>query len=269
MMWTVTILSHRPFIASPQLPQKPSEPDQPHKLCLQAAYNVCQTLEKHFDRIPGLPGDMIFSIFVSASIFLHHIKFINPADGEVKRVLKLCIHWLTVLGHHLRGPAQHQHIQPSHNQPPNANMLGHQIQQHLNQQDPLLIAPPNNHFPSTPIQPMNSNIDTSTSTNNTSAPPLPPTTDGFAMPITPQVAPQLQHASNGFIPPTPPARPSRPSPGASPNLGMGGGPKLPQPMNWSFLNNFGDVQDEEGFWALDRELIDFLEQKGYEQLLVG
>lgn len=96
-MWTATILLHRPFIAWWR-PNLGSTAD-PFEISLQAANQICQVLEKYLECLPRGPCDMIFSIFIAASILLQHSK-----KGEVeamdttRRRLKLCIHWLSVLG---------------------------------------------------------------------------------------------------------------------------------------------------------------------------
>lgn len=73
--------------------------ENPFDICLQAANNMCSILEKYLERLSWWPCDMVFSVFVAATILLHHSK---QASGEVaaetKRRLKLCIHWLSVLG---------------------------------------------------------------------------------------------------------------------------------------------------------------------------
>lgn len=52
----------------------------------------------YFDRLLGLPCDMIFSVFTAASTLLHHSKTAEGAGHDTKTHLKLCIHWLSVLG---------------------------------------------------------------------------------------------------------------------------------------------------------------------------
>src|SRR3954463_938262 len=97
-MWSGMILLHRPFIA--RWVRGHSDPSRsPLDVCLVAANEICFILEKYFDRLPGLPCDMVFSVFTAASMFLHHSKQHGSDDGfETRRKLKLCIHWLSVWG---------------------------------------------------------------------------------------------------------------------------------------------------------------------------
>ncbi|KAG9249284.1 fungal-specific transcription factor domain-containing protein [Calycina marina] len=100
VMWSITIAIHRPFIArwnnNPNIPESSSDPLD---ICLQAANNICLILEKYIDRLPGLPCDMVFPIFTAASTLLCHSKQSQSNDGlETRRRLKLCIHWLSILG---------------------------------------------------------------------------------------------------------------------------------------------------------------------------
>jgi len=98
-MWHGTILLHRPFIARwPENPSASKSTPSPHDVCLQAANQICCTLEQYFDRQLGLPCDMVFSIFTAASTLLYHSKNSNAEQIETQRRLKLCIHWLSVLG---------------------------------------------------------------------------------------------------------------------------------------------------------------------------
>jgi len=99
-MWSITIAIHRPFIArwesSPNISKSSASPLE---ACLQAANSICLILEKYFERLPGLPCDMVFPIFTAASTLLYHSKQTQSSDGlETRRRLKLCIHWLSVLG---------------------------------------------------------------------------------------------------------------------------------------------------------------------------
>ncbi|KAH8597383.1 fungal-specific transcription factor domain-containing protein [Bisporella sp. PMI_857] len=100
IMWQGTILVHRPFIARWQTISSITESStSPLEVCLQAANNICLILEKYFDRLPGLPCDMVFPIFTAASTLLYHSKQVQNNDSlETRRRLKLCIHWLSVLG---------------------------------------------------------------------------------------------------------------------------------------------------------------------------
>ncbi|CAG8950628.1 hypothetical protein HYFRA_00002837 [Hymenoscyphus fraxineus] len=103
IMLTGVIMCNRPFILS----WRPGTSDvlfngheeSPFDICLQAAQNMCSILEKYLERLSWWPCDMVFSIFVAATVLLHHSK---QANGEVavetKGRLKLCIHWLSVLG---------------------------------------------------------------------------------------------------------------------------------------------------------------------------
>ncbi|KAL3425154.1 glucanase b [Phlyctema vagabunda] len=98
ILWNGTILLHRPFIERWQSnPAYPESMISPHELCFEAANKICITLEKYADLLPGLPCDTIFAIFTAASTLLYHIKQ-NPSETETRRKLKLCIHWLSVLG---------------------------------------------------------------------------------------------------------------------------------------------------------------------------
>ncbi|KAF4630992.1 hypothetical protein G7Y89_g7143 [Cudoniella acicularis] len=100
IMWTGTIMLHRPFIARWRKDLKFSEPSSdPFQICLDAATQICTVLEKYLERLPGGPCDMVFSIFIAASILLHHSKQADAgAAAETRHRLKLCIHWLSVLG---------------------------------------------------------------------------------------------------------------------------------------------------------------------------
>lgn len=98
-MWHATILLHRPFIARWQPdPTNPDSAINPLHICLQAANNICLILEKYFDRLPGLPCDMVFSVFTAASTLLYNTKQSETATEDTQRRLKSCIHWLSVLG---------------------------------------------------------------------------------------------------------------------------------------------------------------------------
>ncbi|CZR69825.1 related to CHA4-transcription factor [Phialocephala subalpina] len=98
IMWHATILLHRPFIA--RWPSNPAAVDStnPLEVCLQAANNICLVLEKYFDRLLGLPCDMIFSVFTAASMLLYQSKQSQDVNGENRRRLRLCVHWLSVFG---------------------------------------------------------------------------------------------------------------------------------------------------------------------------
>jgi hypothetical protein len=98
-MWHGAILLHRPFIARwPSNPSASKSAASPLDVCLLAANQICFTLEYYFDRLLGLPCDLVFSIFTAASTLLYHSKHSKNEDIETQRRLKLCIHWLSVLG---------------------------------------------------------------------------------------------------------------------------------------------------------------------------
>ncbi|KAG9233596.1 fungal-specific transcription factor domain-containing protein [Amylocarpus encephaloides] len=95
IMLTEIIMLHRPFIQR-WMPGRPDE--DPALICLQAANRMCSILEKYLER-GHWPCDMVFSIFVAASTLLQHSKQASGNDAiETKTRLKLCIHWLSVLG---------------------------------------------------------------------------------------------------------------------------------------------------------------------------
>ena len=101
VMWHCTILIHRPFIArwQPDPANSDASTYNPLHICLQAANNICLILEKYFDRLPGLPCDMVFSIFTAASTLLYNSKHVEGEVGaDAQRRLNLCIHWLSALG---------------------------------------------------------------------------------------------------------------------------------------------------------------------------
>ncbi|PQE33951.1 hypothetical protein CJF32_00002811 [Rutstroemia sp. NJR-2017a WRK4] len=71
----------------------------PLRVCLDAAQKICDILEKYFDMLYGLPCDMVFSIFTAASTLLYQVKQPDGADiVDSQRRLRMCIHWLSVLG---------------------------------------------------------------------------------------------------------------------------------------------------------------------------
>jgi hypothetical protein len=114
IMWHATILLHRPFIA--RWPSNPAAVDSanPLEVCLQAANNICLVLEKYFDRLLGLPCDMIFSVFTAASMLLYQSKQSQDANGENRRRLQLCVHWLSVFGKSWKSAgARHQLLSDS------------------------------------------------------------------------------------------------------------------------------------------------------------
>lgn len=109
-MWHATILLHRPFIAR----WTGADGANPLDICLEAANKICQALELYFDRLLGLPCDMIFSIFTAASTFLYRLKHGQGDDEETKRKLKLCIGWLSTLGRSWKSAgARHQILDDS------------------------------------------------------------------------------------------------------------------------------------------------------------
>ncbi|KAB8304224.1 hypothetical protein EYC80_003642 [Monilinia laxa] len=100
VMHSGTILLHRPFIARwISNPANISASANPLKICINSANTICTILEKYFDDFYGLPCDMVFSIFTAASTLLYQSKQSDGGDNtESQRRLKLCIHWLSVLG---------------------------------------------------------------------------------------------------------------------------------------------------------------------------
>ncbi|KAH7318942.1 fungal-specific transcription factor domain-containing protein [Rhexocercosporidium sp. MPI-PUGE-AT-0058] len=96
--WHGTILLHRPFIARWSLNPASADSPNPLDVCLEAANNICTVLEKYIDRLLGLPCDMVFSVFTAASTLLYHTKMSKEPTSETNRRLKLCIHWLSILG---------------------------------------------------------------------------------------------------------------------------------------------------------------------------
>jgi hypothetical protein len=98
-MWHGTILLHRPFIARwASNPNASDSTPNPQHVCMQAANNICFALEQYFDRLLGLPCDMVFSIFTAASTLLYQSKHSKVEEPDTQRRLKLCIHWLSALG---------------------------------------------------------------------------------------------------------------------------------------------------------------------------
>jgi hypothetical protein len=111
-MWHCTILLHRPFIARWQPdPANPDSAINPLNICLQAANNICLILEKYFDRLPGLPCDMVFSVFTAASFLLYNSKHSGTEVGvESQRRFKLCVYWLSVLGKSWKSAGSRQQL---------------------------------------------------------------------------------------------------------------------------------------------------------------
>jgi hypothetical protein len=99
-MYSGTILLHRPFIARWITNSEGNDPvANPLRVCLDAAQKICDILEKYFDMLYGLPCDMVFSIFTAASTLLYQVKQPDGADMvDSQRRLRMCIHWLSVLG---------------------------------------------------------------------------------------------------------------------------------------------------------------------------
>jgi len=98
-MWHGTILLHRPFIARwASNPNASDSTPSPQHVCLQAANNIIFALDQYFDRLLGLPCDMVFSIFTAASTLLYQSKHSKVEEPDTQRRLKLCIHWLLALG---------------------------------------------------------------------------------------------------------------------------------------------------------------------------
>ncbi|PQE16949.1 hypothetical protein CJF30_00003656 [Rutstroemia sp. NJR-2017a BBW] len=100
IMCSGTILLHRPFIARWISNSEGNDPvANPLRVCLDAAQKICDILEKYFDILYGLPCDMVFSIFTAASTLLYQVKQPDGADiVDSQRRLRMCIHWLSVLG---------------------------------------------------------------------------------------------------------------------------------------------------------------------------
>lgn len=97
-MWHGTILLHRPFIARwASNPSASESMPSPQLVCLQAANHIIFALEQYFDRLLGLPCDMVFSIFTAASTLLYQSKHSKAEEPDTQRRLKLCIHWLSAL----------------------------------------------------------------------------------------------------------------------------------------------------------------------------
>ncbi|KAE8451460.1 hypothetical protein EG329_004089 [Mollisiaceae sp. DMI_Dod_QoI] len=129
VMWHATILLHRPFIARWSSNPAATESASPFDVCLQAANNTCLVLEKYFDRLLGLPCDMIFSVFTTASMLLYQLKRGEDANGESRRRLRLCVRWLSVLGKSWKSAgARHQLLSDMFDLPQHLN------DQHANNQ---------------------------------------------------------------------------------------------------------------------------------------
>ena len=143
-MWHGTILLHRPFIARWQPdPTNPDSAINPLHICLQAANNICLILEKYFDRLPGLPCDMVFSVFTAASTLLYNTKQSETATEDTQRRLRSCIHWLSVLGKSWKSAGARQQLLsdmfdlPRHLQDPtNGQLLQPKPQTPFNQSTP-------------------------------------------------------------------------------------------------------------------------------------
>ncbi|ESZ96994.1 hypothetical protein SBOR_2626 [Sclerotinia borealis F-4128] len=112
VMHSGTILLHRPFIARwISNPANTNNSADPLKVCLNSANAICNILEKYFDDFHGLPCDMVFSIFTAASTLLHQTKQPDGGDNaELQRRLKMCIHWLSVLGRSWKSAGARQQL---------------------------------------------------------------------------------------------------------------------------------------------------------------
>ncbi|TVY37670.1 putative transcriptional regulatory protein [Lachnellula subtilissima] len=112
VMLTGTIMLHRPFIERWRPELAFAEPtSNPHDICLGAANRICIILEKYLERLLGGPCDMVFTIFTAASILLHCSKKMEAAAVvDVRRRLKQCIHWLSVLGKSWKTAGTHHQL---------------------------------------------------------------------------------------------------------------------------------------------------------------
>ncbi|THV50770.1 hypothetical protein BGAL_0137g00250 [Botrytis galanthina] len=112
IMHSGVILLHRPFIARwISHPANANASAHPLKICLNSANAICTILEKYFDDFYGLPCDMVFSIFTAASTLLYQSKQPDGGDNaESQRRLKMCIHWLSVLGRSWNSAGARQQI---------------------------------------------------------------------------------------------------------------------------------------------------------------
>ncbi|KAI9648071.1 hypothetical protein NHQ30_002700 [Ciborinia camelliae] len=112
VMHSGTILLHRPFIARwISNPANTNASADPLKICLNSANAICTILEKYFDDFYGLPCDMVFSIFTAASTLLYQSKQPDGGDNaESERRLKMCIHWLSVLGRSWKSAGARQQL---------------------------------------------------------------------------------------------------------------------------------------------------------------
>lgn len=101
-MWFSTILLHRPFIAHWQSYHDASAQQQsttdPFMICIFAANNICSVLEKYSDVLLELPCDLIFCIFMAATIQLRRYRQGGHDAGHAQQRLQLCVQWLTILG---------------------------------------------------------------------------------------------------------------------------------------------------------------------------
>lgn len=266
MSWTLTILLHRPYISALQYhPESPgtSSSLHPHKICHQAANKICFVLEKYAPKIPGMPNDKIFSIFLAASIFLYHVKVIEPDNFEVKLRLRTCLHWLDTLARTWLEPRHGPESHPTSTSTP--NMLGQHIQQHLQQETPTKDRFTDNKphgmnvVSSSEPLPNQSHADHGHPHNSDHTVPLP---------LVPQIALPISQSDNALMQSMPiPLTVNdgmATSPSQDPNS-LSGAMSLPTAArvpDWSFLNDFGDAHDAEGFWDLDRALRDLLHGRG-------
>lgn len=67
-------------------------------ICVFASNNICTVLEKYSDVLLELPCDLIFCIFMAATIQLRRYRQGGPDAVHAQQCLQLCVHWLTVLG---------------------------------------------------------------------------------------------------------------------------------------------------------------------------
>jgi hypothetical protein len=101
-MWFSTILLHRPFTtywqSRPEGSFQQQSTSDPFMICVFASNNICTVLEKYSDVLLELPCDLIFCIFMAATIQLRLYRQGGPDAVHAQQCLQLCVHWLTVLG---------------------------------------------------------------------------------------------------------------------------------------------------------------------------
>jgi hypothetical protein len=100
-MWFATILLNRPFISHwersrASLAQQSAI--DPFEICTCAANNICLVLEKYTYALVDLPCDLIFCIFIAATIHLRRYRRGGADAGQAQQYLQRCIQWLTILG---------------------------------------------------------------------------------------------------------------------------------------------------------------------------